>query len=221
MKIFLLMLLMFDYVSRKINKVSLEHMAAWKNVSIPLEEKWMPPPPHWFKINFDTAIRDTFSAQAAVCRDHLGHIIKMDTKINSKCLPNMGEALAANLAVSLAGSLNIQRFILEGDSQIVILALQQPEIAQDWRISSTIHHTIDSIPADSFLTAQKVNRSANFCTHYVAHWAAAKVTAGSIPTYPPPIPSIRIVSGKDPPFSLVWILFIYLHYVLDNALFLF
>jgi hypothetical protein len=118
-------------VSRKINKVSLEHMAAWKKASIPLEEKWMPPPPHWFKINFDIAIRDTFSAQAAVCRDHLGHIIKMDTKINSKCLPNMGEALAANLAVSLAVSQNIQRFILEGDSQIVILALQQPKIAQD------------------------------------------------------------------------------------------
>jgi hypothetical protein len=33
-------------VSRKINKVSLEHMVAWKNVSIPPEEKWMPPPPH-------------------------------------------------------------------------------------------------------------------------------------------------------------------------------
>jgi hypothetical protein len=43
----------------------------------------------------------------------------------------MGEVLAANLAVSLAVSQNIQRFILEGDSQIVILALQQPKIAQD------------------------------------------------------------------------------------------
>jgi hypothetical protein len=85
MKIFLLMLLMFDYVSRKINKVSLEHMAAWKKASIPLEEKWMPPPPHWFKINFDTAIRDTFSAQAAVCRDHLGHIIKWTPRL----IPNV------------------------------------------------------------------------------------------------------------------------------------
>jgi hypothetical protein len=62
----------------------------------------------------------------------------------------MGEALAANFAVSLVVSLNIQRIILEGDSQIVILTLQQPEIAQDWRIASTIHHTIDSIPVDSF-----------------------------------------------------------------------
>jgi hypothetical protein len=169
-------------LSRKIIKVSLKHMVAWKNISIPLEEECMPPPLQWFKINFDTAIRDNFSAQAAVCQDHLGHIIKMDTKISSQCLPNMGEALTANLAVSLAVSLNIQRFILEGDSQIVILALQQPEIAQDWRISSTIHQTINSIPTDSFWTEWKVNRSANFYAHYVAYWAAANVTASSIPT---------------------------------------
>jgi hypothetical protein len=187
-------------LSRKILKVSQEHMVAWKSISQQIEEKWIPPPPQWFKINFDTAIRDTFSTQAAVCRNHLGHIIKIHTKTNSPCQPNEGEALAANLAVSLANSLNIQSFILEGDSQIVILALQHPDISQDWRISSVIHNTIDSIPADSSWSARKVNRSANFCAHYVAHWAAARVIAGSIPTYPPPIPSIRIVSGKDPPF---------------------
>jgi hypothetical protein len=43
-----------------------------------------------------------------------------------------------------------------------------PNITQDWRISSTIHHTINSIPADSFWSAQNVNRSVNFCIHYVA-----------------------------------------------------
>jgi hypothetical protein len=65
----------------------------------------------------------------------------------------MGESLAANLATSLASSLNIKRFILEGDSQIVILALQQPNIAQDWWISSTIHKIIDYIPVDSLWLA--------------------------------------------------------------------
>jgi hypothetical protein len=34
----------------------------------------------------------------------------------------MGEALAAKLAMSLTFSLNIKRFIIEGDFQIVILA---------------------------------------------------------------------------------------------------
>jgi len=56
--------LSFDalHLSRKIIKVSLEHMVAWKNISNPIEEKWITPPPQWFKINFHTAIRDTFSA---------------------------------------------------------------------------------------------------------------------------------------------------------------
>jgi hypothetical protein len=85
-----------------------------------------------------------------MCRNHLGHIIKISTQISSPCQPNEGETLAANLVVSLAISLNIQRFILEGDSQIVILAPQHPDISQDWRISSTIHNTIDSITADNF-----------------------------------------------------------------------
>jgi uncharacterized protein (DUF3820 family) len=37
---------------------------------------------------------------------------------------NLGEALAAHLAILLASSLRLKTFILEGDSQTVILALQ-------------------------------------------------------------------------------------------------
>lgn len=109
----------------------------------------------------------------------------MKSEINELCHSNLGEALAAKLAVSLAVSLNIKKFILEEDSQTVILALQLPQISQDWRISSTINFTIDSIPADATWTARRVNRSANFCTHYVACWAAARITTGSIPFNPP------------------------------------
>jgi hypothetical protein len=130
-------------------------MVAWKSISKPIEEKWISPPPQWFKINFDAAIRDTFSTQAAVCRNHLGHIIKINTKTNSPCQPNEVEALVANLTASLVIFLNIHRLILEGDSQIVILALQHPDISQDLRISFTIHNTIDSIPIDFFFCKQK------------------------------------------------------------------
>jgi hypothetical protein len=115
-------------LSRNINKVCLEHIMAWKHLSNSLvEQKWIPPPPSsWLKINFDTTIRDTYSAQAAVCHNHYGHIIKMNSQISLMCLPNMGEALASRLTTSLASSLNTKRFIIEGDSKIVILALQQP-----------------------------------------------------------------------------------------------
>jgi hypothetical protein len=120
----------------------------------------------------------------------------MTSQINPRCSPNMGEALAAHLATSLASSLHLKWFILEEDSQAVILALQKPSISQNWRISSTIYNIIDSIPTDSFLLARKVNRSANLCVHSVTHWATTKFNFDSIPTYPPPIPSIPIVRVK-------------------------
>jgi hypothetical protein len=48
------------HLSRKIIKVSLEHMVAWKNISNPIEEQWITPLTQWFKINFNTAIRDIY-----------------------------------------------------------------------------------------------------------------------------------------------------------------
>jgi hypothetical protein len=40
--------------------------------------------------------------------------------------------------------------------------------------------TLDSIPPNSSWSARKVNRSANFGAHYVAHWAAARFNSSSI-----------------------------------------
>jgi hypothetical protein len=83
-------------LSRTINKVALDHYKAWKAFTFePKIEKWNPPVPSYFKINFDTAIRDNFSAQAVVCRNHQGKILKTEYLINLPCTPNVGEALAA------------------------------------------------------------------------------------------------------------------------------
>jgi hypothetical protein len=76
------------------------------------------PPPSSVSINYDTTIRDTFSAQAAVYR---GSIIKCVSLISS---PNYDEALAAFLAAWLAISLDLFDFILESDSLMITQALQ-------------------------------------------------------------------------------------------------
>jgi len=159
-----------------------QHCDAWSAKLFPKPEKWILPPLHWYKINFDTAIRASFSCQAAICRDNEGKLIKVATQIQVACSSNKGEALAAQLAVSLASSLHLDRFIIEGDSQIVILALQQPNIVQDWRITDIIQQTLDMFPPDLTWSVRKVNRSANFGAHYVAHWAAARFQSSSIPT---------------------------------------
>jgi hypothetical protein len=186
-------------LARLIRKTTLAHAAAWHSTSPTVKEIWSPPSAGSFKINFDTAIRENFSVQAAVCRDSKGKIVKAISQTNPPCDPNFGEALAARLAASLAASLQLQNFSLEGDSAVVVSALNNPSITLDWHIESVIANALSLIPVSSLWLATKIHRSANFCAHYVAYWAAARVFSGCIPTYFPPPPSYPICSGKDPP----------------------
>jgi hypothetical protein len=137
-----------------------------------------------FKINFDTAIQDHFSAQAVVCRDHTTSIIKAVSQISPPCSSSYGEAQGALLVASLA-SLHLSQFVIEGDSLIVIYALQFPAIIIDWQIEQLFKDTLALFPPSSKWEAKKINRSANFFTHYVATWAGAKIYSGCIPTFPP------------------------------------
>jgi len=68
---------------------------------------------------------------------------------------------------------------------MVILLLQHPQSPLDWRITSIIQDIIDSLLVSISWTARKVNRSANFCAHSVAHWAATRSFAGRIPIASP------------------------------------
>jgi hypothetical protein len=125
-------------VLKHINKISLEHFQAWHSSSSDLDDTWLPPSINWVKINFDMAIRDSFSTQVTVCRDNKGHILYATSQISRSCSPNEGEAMAAQLAFSVAKSLNMDHFIIEGDSEVVVNSLNNPNLIRDWRISSLI-----------------------------------------------------------------------------------
>jgi hypothetical protein len=88
--------------------------------------------------------------------------------------------MAAQLAISLANSLHMDRFIFEGDSEVVVYSLQNPNLVRDWRISSYILDSLDSIHFASSWEVRKITRSANFCTHSVARWAVVGSHSGSI-----------------------------------------
>lgn len=107
------------------------------------------PTPNWVKINFDTAIQVSFSVQAAICGNSTRKIIYLSSLISSPCFANVGEALATQLAISLDCLLNFDRFILKGDSVMVIQALNQPSSDLDWRISPIILESLANIPSTS------------------------------------------------------------------------
>jgi hypothetical protein len=102
----------------------------------------------------------------------------------------------------MASSHHLDLFILEGDLQVVISALHNPSITQDWRISPLILNTVGSITSSSSWKAHKISISANFCAHHVARWTATKIFFCRIPNSPLPFSSVPIVSGKDPPSIL-------------------
>jgi hypothetical protein len=176
-----------------IKKIALAHSAAWKPTPVPIAESWSPPAIGSFKINFDTAIRDNFSAQAAVCRDHNGSIISACSQISPSCDPIYGEALAAFLAATLVASLKLNSFSIEGDSLIVISALQAPSPVHNWQIERVIADSINIIPASCSWEARKINRSANFCAHHVTHWAALGFTLAAFPFFSPLLPLLLVV----------------------------
>jgi hypothetical protein len=178
----------------KIRRVALEHYAAWSSILKPITEAWIKPPLGWCKVNFDAAIREDFSTQAAVCRNSNGVIIKTISQVSPPCSPVYGEAQAAKLAGVLADSLHLENFILEGDSALVVLALQNPALTTNWHIEHLINETLATLHSSKW-EARKINRSANFCAHYVAYRAVARVIPSCIP-FSFPLSSIPICSGK-------------------------
>jgi len=186
-------------ISTTINKTAQEHFSAWKTKYDKTPEVWKSPSPPFFKINYDTTIRPTFSAQVAVCRDSTGSILKCSSIISPPCSALYGEATAALLAAHLAVSLGLPSFILEGDSLNITMALQQPAITIDWRIASTISIIHSIIPPTASWKASHVNRSANFCAHHVANWAATRIHSGCIPILSPLSSSFSPCFGKDFP----------------------
>jgi len=180
-------------ISATINKLVLEHHFAWSISLIRTPEIWQKPRSPFYKVNYDTAIRPTFSAQAAVIRSFFGSVIGFSSLISPPCSALYGEARAALLTARLATSLHITSFILEGDSLTVSMALKNPTITQDWRIASIISHIWSIIPSSTSWSASHINRSANFCAHHVASWAATRLHSGYI------LISSPLVVGPSPP----------------------
>ena len=154
-------------------------------------------------MNFDTAIRETFSVQAAVCRDSSGKIVKAISQINPPCDPTFGEALAARLAASLVASLQLKFFSLEGDSKIVIAALTTPSITIYWHIDTVIANALALLTAASLWEVKKNSPKCKLLRPSCGVLGRGTSLLGLHSHLLPPPPSSPICSGKDPPPSLL------------------
>jgi hypothetical protein len=90
------------------------------------------------------------------------------------------EALVGKLVGVLANSLQLDQFILEGDSAIVILSLNDPALSINWHIEHVMYETLSNFQVFSHWEARKINRNANFCAHYTAYKAVARVLPSCI-----------------------------------------
>ncbi|XP_075652050.1 uncharacterized protein LOC142622465 [Castanea sativa] len=93
--------------------------------------RWKPPDVHHFKKNFDgTVFAETGEAGiGVVIRNNLGHIkAAVSEKICAPSSVAVLEMLAARRAAASTREIGVENCILEGDSQIVINALQARDV---------------------------------------------------------------------------------------------
>ncbi|XP_059446389.1 uncharacterized protein LOC132177930 [Corylus avellana] len=179
---------------------SLEHhLSAWRDSTSP--SIWVPPSFGWLKGNFDfdVAVRSSFSVAAGVISDASGNMIMVVTHKLSSTDALAGEAFAALLTSRLAVSLTSDKFCIEGDALLVVLAINNPSLFSSWSIANCISDIIVTLSSFPSWNASKVSRCANFRAHALAKWAASNLVFGSMPIGSPILSSIRIRGGKDPP----------------------
>ena len=95
-----------------------------------VQQRWVPPPTNFVKINFDGAVfsKGKFSGVGAVIRDENGLVLGSCSKHLPQAYSAVEvEALAAATALALAEDLGMTRVILEGDSLVIIKALREEE----------------------------------------------------------------------------------------------
>uniref|UniRef100_A0A2N9F8Q9 RNase H type-1 domain-containing protein n=1 Tax=Fagus sylvatica TaxID=28930 RepID=A0A2N9F8Q9_FAGSY len=128
---------------------------------------WQPPDRGTWKINFDGAMRKDIGAAGVgvVVRNHQGHTVATYTeRFHLPQTPAIIEALAARAAVHLALELKLDQVSFEGDSEIIIKALQSIE-ANFTSYGHIIEETQDKSKFLQSCSFQHTRHSANNVAH--------------------------------------------------------
>ena len=132
--------------------------------------RWKPPVQELMKINFDGAIfaEEKSSGLGVVIRDRQGLVVaSMATRIPQQLQPVEIEAMAASKALEFARELGIAEAVLEGDSQVVIMALnsKSPVLAP---YGSLVQDSLSLSNSFSKLSYSHTKREGNIVAHNLA-----------------------------------------------------
>ncbi|XP_038722072.1 uncharacterized protein LOC120014227 [Tripterygium wilfordii] len=133
--------------------------------------KWRPPQTSVIKINFDAALRDSKVGIGVIARDAEGtHIASKTICVPGPLNPLFAESIAAKEALVFAKSLNYHDVVLEGDSLLVIKALERNEVdlSENGLCVASTKNLLDSSVHVSF---SHVKRSANYVADTLAKYA--------------------------------------------------
>lgn len=87
----------------KVHKICGEHVVAWNHKKIISQpSRWVPPAYGFFKVNCDVAVREDFSAGAAVIKNHKGLIVGACVERFSTVDPEEGEIRVVQLGLEEA-----------------------------------------------------------------------------------------------------------------------
>lgn len=141
--------------------------------SVPRQYRWKPPPKNQVKINCNGATfaeSNLASLGAIICNDKGLVMAAFSLLIPLPTLVEMVEVLATRKAICFAQELNFAQVVCEGDSEIIIKALNSNNFS-----SSSFRHILQDIKLFSFSFQNSIfyhtRRQGNRATHGLARLA--------------------------------------------------
>ncbi|XP_026452588.1 uncharacterized protein LOC113353058 [Papaver somniferum] len=156
--------------------------------------QWTPPPENTIKININVGLKDDYSVNVVVARNHYGAFVGSETSIGTLCSPLIAEANGFILAARLANRLNLHNILIESDSISMLKYLNDVSTRVPWRVLNIVNELRAFISIFSQVVFQFVRRP-NDIAHVLAKFAVKHhVQAQWTSSQPPSCISIYLLA---------------------------
>ncbi|XP_026378146.1 uncharacterized protein LOC113272538 [Papaver somniferum] len=132
---------------------------------------WIPPEPHYVKINVDAAFIPNNGAAGDVAQYHNGNFLECATITFDATSPLLAEKIACKLGVEAGIKFGFNKVVIEGDASNVTDAVLGASRDIPWSIRSVILKVKDAIPYFVYIKFQCVPKSANYLAHELCQYA--------------------------------------------------